>query len=179
MGIGQTGPGKPRAYELPRPILATDAVEEFDCGKAPLNQFLKERALESEGRTARTYVVCASGGIDAGAVAGYYTLANGAVARKEMPSRIRHGLPNPTPVMVLGRLAVDLRHQGRGIGSGLLREALLRTLEASKIAGIRALVVHALDDEAITFYAGWGFQLFPVGSRTLFLPIETLVAALD
>ena len=92
---------------------------------------------------------------------------------------MRHGLPNPTPVMVLGRLAVDRAHSGRGIASALLKEAMIRTLRVSHEAGIRALVVHAIDDEAITVYTKYGFQIFPPETRTLLLPIETIGLAVS
>ena len=172
-------PGRP-LYAAPRLISATDKLDAFDSGKQPLDDYLRERALETEGKSARTYVVCSTAGPDAGNVVGYYTLATGSVPRKDMPGKIRHGLPNPAPVMVLGRLAVDRRHKGKRIGLGLLKEALLRTAEVSKIAGIRALLVHAIDDDALNFYmhAYSGFMVFPAGSRTLFLPVETIIAAL-
>jgi len=80
--------------------------------------------------------------------------------------------------MVLGRLAVDKRHHARGLGKALLREAVQRTLTVSREAGVRALIIHALDDEAVTFYAQFGFQQFPAGSRTMMLMIETMAAAL-
>lgn len=179
MGIVGSLPdaSRPR-YAPPRAITPEDRLDGFDCGKPALDDWLKGQAIESEGRTARTYVVTATAGTEAGAIVGYYCLANGGVTRKEMPGKIRHGLPNPVPVMVLGRLAVDRRHAGKSIGSAMLKEALQRTVEASRIAGVRALLVHAIDDEAVTFYTRYGFQVFPTGSRTLFLPIETIIAAL-
>jgi len=117
-------------------------------------------------------------GASAGAVAGYYTLAVGRVKRTEVPRKTRHGLPNPVPVMVLGRLAVDHRHSGNGIGPGMLREAMQRTTPVAFTAGVRALLVHALDDEAVGFHVKYGFQILPAGTRTLFLPIETVIAAI-
>jgi ribosomal protein S18 acetylase RimI-like enzyme len=122
--------------------------------------------------------VTVEGGTEASNVVAYYTLAYGSVILAEMPRKIRHGLPNPVPVMILGRLAVDRRHSGRGLGPGLLREALLRTAQAAEIAGLRGLVVHAIDDEAIRFYAKYGFQVFPTGTRTMLLPIETIRRAI-
>lgn len=178
MAINRPPKGRQPLYSAPRALAPDDPIEGFDCGKAPLNDWLRSHAMESEGKSARTYVVTVANGPDAGRVVGYYCLASGAVARPEMPGRIRHGLPNPVPVMVLGRLGVDRDHQRRRIGPHLLNEAIRRTAEASRIAGVRALVVHAIDDEAVTFYSGYGFQIFPEGSRTLFLPIETLLAAL-
>lgn len=167
--------GAPRpAYAPPVPITADHRLGEFDCGKAPLDEWLRAHALENEDKASRTYVVTAHTGRDAGAVVAYYTLAYGSVVRQEIPRKIRQGLPNPVPVMVLGRLAVDKGHGGNRLGIGMLREAMQRTLEASQIAGLRALIVHAIDDEAVGFYGKYGFQLFPAGSRTMVLPIETL-----
>lgn len=138
-----------------------------------LNDWVRQKALKSEGATARTYVVK-----DGQRVVGYYCLATGAVARSSVPRRIRHGLPDPVPVMVLGRLAVDIRYQDAGIGRGLLRDALLRTLQVSEQVGVRAVLVHAINDAAKSFYAAYGFAEFPAGTRTLFLPIESIMRAL-
>jgi len=169
--VAPIGAGSP--YERPSRIAADHRLDGFDCGKAALNDWLRARALDNEGRASRTYVVTT----DAGIVAAYYTLATGHIVRTEVPGKYRHGLPNPVPVMVLGRLAVDRAHGGRGLGEAMLKEAMTRTLEASEIAGIRALVVHAIDDDAARFYIRYGFQLFPPESLTLFLPIETIRAA--
>ncbi|UIJ46250.1 GNAT family N-acetyltransferase [Sphingomonas cannabina] len=163
-----------RPYAAPTPITADHRLDGFACGKSPLDDWLRAHALENEGKASRTYVVTAQAGEDAGNVVAYYTLAYGSVTREEVPKKIRQGLPNPVPVMVLGRLAVHRNHGGKGIGAGLLREAMQRTLDASLVAGLRALIVHALDDEAVGFYARYGFQVFPAGTRTLFLPVETL-----
>jgi GNAT superfamily N-acetyltransferase len=157
----------------PRPIVADDRLEPFDCGNEMLNDWLRRQARKSEGTTARTYIVK-----EGEQVAGYYCLAAGGVARTTTPRKMRHGLPDPVPVMVLGRLAVDLTFQRRGIGSGLLRDALRRTLQVSRQAGLRAMLVHAIDDEAAAFYSAHGFIAFPPGTRTLYLPIEAIAAAL-
>jgi ribosomal protein S18 acetylase RimI-like enzyme len=171
--------GAPRPlWAPPVPITADRRLDAFECGKASLDEWLKAHALENEGKASRTYVVAARTGEDAGSVVAYYTLAYGGVVRQEVPKTIRQGLPNPVPIMVLGRLAVDRNHSGKGIGPALLREAMQRTAEASQTAGLRALVVHAIDDEAVGFYAKYGFQVFPAASRTMFLPIETLRRAI-
>lgn len=120
----------------------------------------------------------ATTGPQVGEVVGYYTLATGGVALTEIRRKNRHNLPNPVPIMVLGRLAVDRRHGGNGIGRALLREAMERTLDISRSAGVRMLMVHAIDDDAVAFYLRYGFNVFPAASRTMFLPIETLEAAL-
>jgi GNAT superfamily N-acetyltransferase len=167
-----------RPYSAPVPLAVEHRTDGFDCGKPKLTDWLKAHALDNEGRSSRTYVVVANTGPQAGDVVGYYTLATGGVTRSEMPRKIRHDLPNPVPVMMLGRLAVDERHQKNGIGPAMLREAMQRTLEISQSAGVRALMVHAIDDEAVTFYLQYAFVLFPADSRTMFLPIETLAASL-
>ena len=167
-----------RSYSAPVPLIAEHRIEGFDCGKPKLNDWLKEHALDNEGRASRTYVVVANTGPEAGDVVGYYTLATGGVTISEMPRNLRHNLPNPVPVMMLGRLAVDQRHQKNGIGPAMLQEAMQRTLDISRSAGVRAMMVHAIDDEAVTFYLKYGFLLFPGDSRTMFLPIETIAKAL-
>lgn len=178
MGIVEALGGSKPPYAPPVPIHADDRLDRFESGNKALDDWLRAHALENEDKASRTYVVTAQVGADAGHVVAYYTLAYGSVVRAEMPRKIRQGLPNPVPVMVLGRLAVDRRHGGKGIGPSLLREAMQRTIEASRIAGLRALIVHAIDDDAVGFYAKYGFQIFPAGTRTMFLPIETLHQAI-
>lgn len=167
-----------RPYSAPVPLTTEHRIEGFDCGNPKLTEWLKARALENEGRASRTYVVVANNGPKAGDVVGYYTLATGGVALSEIPRRLRHNLPNPVPVMVLGRLAVDQDHQKSGIGLAMLQEAMRRTLDISRSAGVRAMMVHAVDNEAVTFYLKYGFLLFRTDSRTMFLPIETIARAL-
>lgn len=178
MGVVETLPAARPAYAAPRLIDGGDALDGFDCGKPPLNDFLKQRALKNEGKASRTYVVLSQSGEDAGRVIAYYTLASGAVSHSLAPGAMRRNMPDPVPVTVLGRLAVDNRHAGRGLGGGMLREAFRRTIEAGHVVGTRALIVHAVDDEAITFYTGFGFRNFPTDSRTLFLPLETISSSL-
>jgi ribosomal protein S18 acetylase RimI-like enzyme len=174
IGAGKT------LYAPPAGLTAEHRLDGFSCGKPPLDDWLKAHALDNEGKASRTYVVTPRAGPDEGAVIAYYTLAYGSVVRDEVPRKVRHGLPNPVPVMVLGRLAVDKNHggNGNGIGPALLREAMQRTMQAAEIAGLRALIVHAIDDEAVGSYAKYGFQVFPAGTRTLFLPVETMLAGM-
>lgn len=134
------------------------AVEHFDCGQPALNRFLARYALQSQqAGVSRSYV-----GLSDEAVIGYYTLAFGAVEHAHAPGRIAKGLAkglarHPIPLMVLARLAVASDWQGRGVGAALLRDAVLRTLQAADIAGLRALAVHAKDDAARAFYERFGF----------------------
>jgi GNAT superfamily N-acetyltransferase len=130
------------------------AVESFDCGKEPLNRFLVRYALQSQQAGAsQTYV-----GLVGDELAGYYTLAFGTVEHAAAPDRIGKGLArHPIPLMVLARLAVSSNWQGQGVGSAMLRDAVLRTLQAAEIAGLRTLAVHAKDNEPRAFYERYGF----------------------
>lgn len=151
-------------YTPPEPIQSAQDVETFDCGNPTLNDWLKKRAQVSEtSGAARTYVVC-----NEKAVVGYYCLASSSVIRNDAPGKIRRNMPDPIPVMVLGRLAVDINHQNKGVGKGLVKDAVMRTLQASEIAGIRAILVHAIDEEAKKFYVErCGFTPSPVHPLTL------------
>ena len=150
-------------------------LSSFVSGVLVLDEWLKRRALRNEDSGAsRTYVVCA-----AGRVVGYYALATGAESLAAAPGRVRRNMPDPVPVMVLGRLAVDRTYQGRGIGRSLLRDAVLRTLQAAEIAGIRALLVHAISEDARRFYERHGFQPSPIDRMTLLLALTDATAALS
>jgi GNAT superfamily N-acetyltransferase len=178
LGISDRRPANQKPYSQPRPIEQGDDLAAFDCGKPPLNEFLKQRALKNEGKASRTYIVTAQTGEDTGKVVAYYTLAAGAVSHDNAPGWAKRNLPDPLPAVVLGRLTIDSKHQGKGIGKHLLREAMQRSLEFAAQVGVRVLIVHAIDDDAIGFYVPFGFRRFPTDGRTLFLPIETIAAAL-
>src|ERR1035437_7501956 len=151
----------------PAKLSAEHDLAGFDSGEPALDEWLRRRAEQNEASGAsRTYVVCAGK-----KVIGYYTLAVGAVARAEAPGRIRRNMPDPVPVMVLGRLAVDKSAQGRHIGGGLLRDAVLRTVQAAEIAGIRAILVHTISGEAKRFYEGYGFVGSPVDPLTVMIAV--------
>jgi GNAT superfamily N-acetyltransferase len=156
---------------------ASHQFDAFDCGKEPLNRFLQRFALSSQRTgSARTYVVCRG----ERRVAGYYSLAVGAVEPDDTPARVSKGLArHPVPVMLLARLAIDKTEQGRGLGRALLKDALLRTAQAADIAGIRALLVHAKDDEARAWYEGFDFEAGPTDPYQLFLLMKDLRALLD
>jgi predicted N-acetyltransferase YhbS len=162
--------GKISRVSTPAPLADAHEVSRFDCGNAVLNDWLRTKAPKSEGRSARCYVVC-----EGNTVVGYYALTTGAVRHdKSAPRALRANLPDPTPVIVLGRLAVDEAYRGRGIGGGLLKDALSRALAASRIVGARAVIVHAIDDEAARFYAAFGFKPFPGEARTMYLATEAI-----
>ncbi len=130
-------------------------VADFDCGVEALNRFLHLHALASQSANAtQTFI-----GLAGDAVAGFYTLTVGEIKHESAPSRLKKGLAAfPVPVMVLARLAVDSRYQRMGVGAGLLKDAMSRTLQAAEIAGIRAIVVHPKDDAAFRFYVRFNFQ---------------------
>jgi GNAT superfamily N-acetyltransferase len=151
----------------PEHLNAGHDLTAFDSGVPILDEWLKKRAFANEASGAsRTYVVMAGG-----RVIGYYALANGAIAGQQSTGKVRRNMPDPIPVMVLGRLAVDRAYQKRGIGVGLLRDAVLRTLQAAAIAGIRAILVHAISDEAKRFYERNGFSASPVDPMTLIIRV--------
>ncbi len=155
------------AIRPPEKLSTTHDLLSFDSGEPVLDDWLRRRALHNEASGAsRTYVVCVGT-----TVVGYYTLAVGAVAHAEAPGRVRRNMPDPVPVMVLGRLAVDKSLQQRGIGKGLLRDAVLRTVQAAEIAGIRAILVHAISEPAKRFYEGCGFMASPIDPLTVMLPV--------
>lgn len=150
-------------------------VDDFDCGQPELNRWLRNFALQNQGAGAvQTYV-----GVMGGVVIGYYSLAVGQVEYANTPERLRKGLArHPISVMLLARLAVDSRWQGRGVGRALLRDALLRTLQAADIAGIRAVAVHAKDDEARRYYEQFDFVSSPTDPLHLLVLLKDLRASL-
>jgi len=151
---------------------ASHEVDAFACGKAPLDLFLQRFALGNQkAGSAQTYVVCRG----EQRVVGYYSLAVGAVEHADAPGRVSKGLArHPIPVMLLARLAIDRSEQGKGLGKALLKDALLRTAQAADIAGIRALLVHAKDDEARVWYEGFDFEPSPTDPDHLFLLMKDL-----
>ncbi len=155
-------------------LRASDERGEFSCGKASLDGFLRLRASQYEKRRlGRTYVALFPGTTT---VAGYYTLAAGAIAVANLPPESAKRLPkHPVPVILLGRLAVDLKARGQGLGKALLRDALRRSLELSEQLGLFAVEVLAIDTEAREFYAKYGFVPLTDNDLHLFLPIRTIV----
>ena len=154
----------------PQPLTARHLLDSFDCGESSLNDWLEHRALPNQlaGAT-RTFVVESSDD----RVVGYYALAAGAVSRSAATSSIRRNMPDPVPVLVLARLAVDRHAQGMQLGAALLQDAVNRAVSVSQNAGVRALLVHALDDKAKQFYLHYGFAESPLHPLTLMLPLHT------
>jgi GNAT superfamily N-acetyltransferase len=159
----------------PIPLTAEHDLSRFDCGTPALNDWLQHRALRSENRFARTYVVCS----DKKQVVGYYCISAASVERSEAPGKLRRNAPDNIPVALIGRLAVDLSRARRGLGTDLLADALRRIALASRSIGIAAVLVHAKDGSAREFYLKCAeFIEYPQDSRLLFLPVDTIVAAL-
>jgi len=150
-------------------------VESFDCGHVALNEFLQRFALVNQrSNSSQTYASC-----NAGQVAGFYSLAVGSVEPSHSAPRVIKGIPrHPVPVMILARLAIDQRYQRQGLGKALLKNALLRTVQAADIAGIRALLVHAKDEEARNWYRQWEFEESPTDAYHLFLLVKDIKALL-
>jgi GNAT superfamily N-acetyltransferase len=150
-------------------------LETFDCGRDALNRFLLRYAFQNQQAGAsQTYV-----GLADEAVAGYYTLVVGQVEYGDAPQRLTKGLAHhPVPIMLLARLAIAISWQGKGLGAGLLKDVMLRTLQAADIAGIRAFAVHAKDDEARSFYERFDFVASPSDPYHLFRLLKDIRAAL-
>jgi GNAT superfamily N-acetyltransferase len=157
----------------PVPLSAEHDLSTFDCGEPALNEWLRHRARKNESRFSRTYVVC-----EDKRVVAYFCISAGAVERAAAPSKIRRNAPDTVPVSVIGRLAVSRDHAGKGLGADMLSDALRRIAVASQSLGIGAVIVHATNDAAMRSYVKCAeFIEYPSDSRTLFLPIETVVAA--
>jgi GNAT superfamily N-acetyltransferase len=151
----------------PEPIHPAHDLSAFDCGNPILNDWLSRRALANHVSAAsRCYVVC-----DANQVLAYYALSAGALAASQATGNVRRNMPDPIPVLVLARLAIDIHHQGKGLGKALLKDAVLRAQRVAKEVGVRALLVHAIDDAAKTFYLKYGFSQSPIAPLTLMLRI--------
>lgn len=163
---------KPR-LSPPTPLTAEHDVSSFNCGEPALNDWLIHRALKNESRFSRTYVVCEDNRVIA-----YFCISAGAVERSSAPGKVRRNAPDTIPISIIGRLAVDQGHAGKGLGADILSDALRRIAVASQSIGIGAVLVHAKNDAAKRFYMRSAeFIEYPEDSRSLFLPIETVIAA--
>jgi GNAT superfamily N-acetyltransferase len=158
----------------PEPINETHEIELFDSGVVALDNWLKRRARGNHASGAsRTYVVC-----EQRRVVAYYALAAGGVDIDTAPGRMRRNMPDPVPVSVLGRLAIERTYQKRGLGRGLMQDASKRVLQAADLIGIRGIVVHAISEEAKAFYLALGFDVSPLQPMTLVATLADLKAPL-
>jgi GNAT superfamily N-acetyltransferase len=163
------------AFQRPVPLEARHRTESFRCGVLSLEEWLRRHALQSHRSGGSRVFVTTASNPD---VAGYYALAAGAVMPRDTSARLARGLAanQPVPVVLLGRLAVDVRHQGRHLGRSLLLDAIARVLQAGELIGIRALLVHAIDDRARAWYEQFGFERSPTHSLHLILLTKNLRA---
>ena len=157
----------------PEPLTAAHRVDDFECGEAELDDWLKRRALANQaGGASRTFVVTDQDG----RVCAYYAMAAGAISHQLATTRVRRNMPDPVPVMVLARLAVDRGLQGQQLGAALLQDAVNRAVVVAQNAGVRALLVHALHERAKQFYEHYGFQPSPLHPMTLMLRLGGMKA---
>ncbi|MEV8213048.1 GNAT family N-acetyltransferase [Leifsonia sp. NPDC077715] len=162
-------------YEAPRALRAGDVVSEFFCGSPELDRWLRGWARHNDTNGAsRTFISVASG---TERVCGFYCLAAGSLIRAEAPGRLARNMPDPIPVVLMGRLAVDTRDAGRGLGASLLQHAVAQSVRVAQTIGMRAIVVHAKDDRAVAFYERFGFTRLPSGERTLYLRVADALAS--
>lgn len=159
----------------PEPLADHHEIENFSSGQVSLDEWLRRRARANQTSGAsRTYVVCAVKQVIA-----YYALSSGAITVESAPGRFRRNMPNPIPVVVLARLAVDRHWQGQGLGRALFRDAARRVEQAADAIGIRGIVVHAISEEAKSFYLSLGFDPSPGDPMTLLVTLADVRAALS
>lgn len=164
------------AISPPSPLHDAHRLDDFNCTSSDLTRWLVDRARNNHReRASRCFVVCD----DRQNVIGYYALAAGAVSHALAPGSVRRNMPDPIPVAVLGRLAVHSDWVGQGIGRGLLKDAIQRTLQTAQHVGIRALLCHAIDDDAKGFYLKHGFIASPTAAMTVMLSLARLHEAID
>lgn len=158
----------------PQPLTDRHQLASFDCGEPSLDDWLKRRAARNQANgSSRTYVVC-----EDDVVVGYYCLAAGAIGHADAPAPMTRNRPDPIPVLVLGRLAIHKEHHQKGIGTALLNDAIRRAMQAAEIAGVTALLVHAISEQARRFYRSRGFLESPIKPMTLCLMLATVGKAL-
>jgi GNAT superfamily N-acetyltransferase len=155
-------------YSLPRPISESDEVATFDSGEPSLDEYLRRRALANHVQGAsRCFVTCRER-----RVVGYYALATSSVEHASAPGKVRRNMPDPVPVILLSRLAVDRKEQGNGLGKNLLRDAIERCVGVAEQVGVRAMLVHALHEDARSFYAQYDFEPSPTDPLHLLLTMK-------
>jgi GNAT superfamily N-acetyltransferase len=154
----------------PEPLPAGHSLDGFECGERSLDDWLKKRALKNQASGAsRCFVVC-----DGPAVIGYYSLSAGAIHHEAAPKPMRRNMPDPLPVLLLGRLAIDRRYHNQGLGRALLRDAMLRAVHVAGDTGVFAIMVHALSEQAKRFYLSRGFVESPLQPMMLIMTLATV-----
>jgi GNAT superfamily N-acetyltransferase len=162
-------------FSPPQPLNSDHLISDFSCSMTSLDLWLKRRALANQvsGAT-RTFVICVDH-----KVVGFYALASGAIAIKSVYGKFKRNMPDPIPVVILARLAIDNSYQGQGLGRALFKDAALRVIQASETIGIRGIIVHALTQKAKSFYLALGFQESPVEPMLLMVTLNDLIACLE
>ncbi|EJT2854145.1 GNAT family N-acetyltransferase [Salmonella enterica] len=154
----------------PEPLTPAHNIAEFCCSEPGLNEWLRKKALKNHATgVSRVYVICAE---NTNQVIGYYCLSTGSIQRYTAPGAYRRNAPDSLPVIVLGRLAIDQAYSGKGLGIALLKDAIYRTENIALQVGVRALIVHALNDSVRNFYTKFAFEASPLQPLTLFYPIK-------
>ena len=155
----------------PEALNDSHCINEFECGHSVLNDWLKKQARKNQKlHGSQTFVIATEN-----KVIGYYALAAGSVERQSVNSNLSRNMPNPIPVIVLGRLAIDCSMQGQLLGGFLLKDALLRCVNVANTIGVKAVLVHAIDDTAKRFYEAYGFKAVPNEQHTLMLSIKQII----
>lgn len=169
----EVGASERSRLSAPVPLSADHDLSQFDCGEPALNDWLRHRAVKNESRFSRTYVVCAGNSVVA-----YACISAGSVERVAAPGKVRRNAPDKIPIAIIGRLAVSRDYAGKGLGADLLADVLRRIVLAAQSLGIAAVLVHPKDEAAMRFYMACAeFIEYPADSRTLYLPIDTVIAA--
>jgi predicted N-acetyltransferase YhbS len=164
-------------FARPRPITEADDCSAFRCGEHTLDNWIQLRAIKNEKAGAsRTFISIER---ESGAVAGYYCLSASSLAHEDATSSLRRNAPDPIPVILIGRLAVDERFARQGLGVSLLQHAMSKGIEASRAIGARAFIVHALSDSAEAFYSKFGFTLVPQNARTMYILVQDAEATIS
>ncbi len=158
------------SLKSPEPLTSQHSIVDFTCGISSLDEWLKRRALTNQNSGAtRTFVTCVDD-----LVVGYYALAAGSINVQSTLGKFRRNMPDPIPVVILARLAIDISYQGRGLGRSLFRDAALRVLQAADPIGIRGIIVHAISSQAKDFYMALGFDVSPLEPMTLMITLSDL-----
>lgn len=171
MGIAPEEP----PFQAPEPLAEVHDLSLFDSGEPSLDEWLRRKAYANQiAGGSRTFVTSMTGG----AVVGFYSLAAATLSHADATGALRRNMPEPIPMLLLGRLAVDRRFQGRGLGDALVRDALLRCFQVSQHVGARGVLVHALSERARRFYESWRFTASPVNDMMLMLRMSSIEEAI-